>query len=153
MSQLDERSRVTKKIGPAVLKFVAQRWARGGNNRIFFAQELADFVELETTTAPASPDRILRALRQEGYFDYDVARANSEYTLLTGVFDPPKPAVIRPRSKSRVTIRVWFVDGFVDGRKAVDGPYLTEEAANKQNACFYDDRGTIKEETRKAVRA
>jgi len=154
MSQSDELSRVTNKIAPAVLKFVAQRWTRmTGENRTFFASELVAFVKAQIKTAPASPDRILRALRQEGHFDYDVDRTNSEYTLLTGVFDPPKPAAIRPRKKSHVTIRVWFVDGFVDGREAIDGPYLTEEEANKQNACFYDDEGTIKEEMRKAIRA
>lgn len=149
MSQSDELSRVTKQIAPAVLKFVFQCWARGGNNRIFFASELADFVEAETKTAPASPDRILRALRQEGHFDYDVDRTNSEYTLLTGVFDPPKPDAIRPRKKSHVTIRVWVLKGLAKHY----GPYLTEKEAINMNTVVCHGFGIVKEETRKAIRA
>lgn len=150
MSQLDELSRVTNKIAPTVLKFVAQRWTRiAGQNRTFFASELVAFVKAQINTAPASPDRILRALRQDGYFDYDVDRTNSKYTLLTGVFDPPKPEAIRPRKKSHVTIKVWVLKGLAKHY----GPYLTEKEAINMNLVVCNGFGIVKEETRKAIRA
>lgn len=64
-SQDEQLARVGTKIGPTVLAFC-------GLNEYFHAAQLRAYVVQETQVAPASPDRILRALRQKGLLDYEV---------------------------------------------------------------------------------
>jgi hypothetical protein len=64
-SQSEHLRRVAAKIGPVVLDFCSQYSS-------FHAAQLRAYVVKETQVAPASPDRILRALRQKGFLDYEV---------------------------------------------------------------------------------
>ena len=68
-------------------------WAR---RAYFHINELHDFVEEDVNIAPASPDRILRALRQEGKLDYDVIdRRNSYYLFKARPVPTPPPEPVR----------------------------------------------------------
>lgn len=71
-TQTEHLERVRSKIGRTVLAFCAR-------NNWFHAQDLKDFVESETTVAPASPDRILRDLRQRGLLKYEVIDRRASY--------------------------------------------------------------------------
>jgi hypothetical protein len=75
----EERRRVELKIKNLILRFYYER----RSNPIFFCDELRVFVSRNgALVAPASPDRILRMLRQQGHLDYKVTdRTQSEYTF------------------------------------------------------------------------
>jgi len=74
-------NRVKTKIGTLVTQFITNKWL--ANTPYFTAAELRGYIQLHTNTAPASPDRILRQLRLEGKFDYQVVnRKASEYQIL-----------------------------------------------------------------------
>lgn len=79
--QSDNLERVHAAIGPIVLRFCADRLLFGG---LFRADELRDYVAESVPTAPASSDRILRQLKQEGAVDYEVVnRRGSLYRVLS----------------------------------------------------------------------
>lgn len=82
-SENGELVRVRGKIGTAVLAFLKGRIKDG--NRTFYINELQKFVEgfvLSGAIAPASPDRVLRNLRQRGEVDYELLdRSNAEYRV------------------------------------------------------------------------
>lgn len=82
MEQQDiEFKRVRAAIGERIKVFIAQRLASGVTQ--FHAQDLRDFVAAVHPTAPASADRILRALRQDGELAYTVvSRSKSLYEAL-----------------------------------------------------------------------
>lgn len=74
----EDRERVALKIAGAILVFYKER----REQPVFFCDELRTFVAAHCLIAPASPDRILRMLRQEGRIDYKVTdRSQSEYTF------------------------------------------------------------------------
>jgi len=74
-------SRVRAAIGDRIVQFVSERLASGRVQ--FHAQDLRDYVSAVHPTAPASADRILRALGQEGRVHYAVvSRSKSLYEVL-----------------------------------------------------------------------
>lgn len=76
-TQADHLARVSSRIGAVVLAFCAERVGRE-----FVAQDLRDHVAHHELAAPASPDRILRLLRQGGLVDYVVVdRRKSLYRI------------------------------------------------------------------------
>ena len=75
-------SRVRGKIGPAIVAFLKGRIKTG--RRTFFINDLQGFVATATlgNVAPASPDRILRNLRQRGLVDYELLdRSSAKYRV------------------------------------------------------------------------
>ena len=69
--------RVKSRIGLLVLEFCRK-------HRTFRMENLRNFISSETSghVAPASPDRILRQLRREGFLDYRVlSRKESLYRV------------------------------------------------------------------------
>lgn len=77
-----ELERVSQRIEPAVYAFLRRRLASSRDR--FHMEELLDFVlhVPEIKVAPASPDRILRSMRQKGVIDYQVLdRAKSLYRI------------------------------------------------------------------------
>lgn len=67
-------------IAPLIRAFWAERRAADG---AFTADELRDYVGARLEAAPASPDRILRAMRQDGELDYVVVnRKRSQYRFV-----------------------------------------------------------------------
>src|SRR3981189_1962764 len=81
-SQDEELVRVGTKIGPTVLAFC-------GLNEYFHAAQLRAYVVQETQVAPASPDRILRALRQKGLLDYEVLDRRASFYRVKRVGPAP----------------------------------------------------------------
>lgn len=88
MSLFDQRveqrgnlERVTARVGALIVSFVAVALVGQQN---FTADQLRRFVLFhEPATAPASPDRILRQLRQQGRLNYRVVnRRQSLYEAL-----------------------------------------------------------------------
>jgi len=77
----EERSRVYGRIAPLILAFKAEV-----GDAEFHAEDLRRYVLLRAPEmAPASPDRILRELRQDGLLDYDVTnRRKSLYQFIEG---------------------------------------------------------------------
>jgi hypothetical protein len=74
-----ELQRVTGRIGLEVLAFCRSQ----PNGSTFHMAALTRFVVEETGVAPASPDRVLRALRQLGHLDYEIVnRRQSLYRIL-----------------------------------------------------------------------
>lgn len=74
--------RVTSAIGRAVLAFCRVRLAHGEPQ--FHADDLRSFVLRAHPTAPASADRILRALRRAGQVSYQVVnRRQSLYRVVS----------------------------------------------------------------------
>ena len=74
--------RVHAKVGDIILSFVVARGLRLGD-RTFTMAELLGVVSRARPVAPASADRILRLLRQEGHLNYRVVdRAASLYEVL-----------------------------------------------------------------------
>jgi hypothetical protein len=76
-SDPQERARVRSRIGSLILEFCRQ-------SDKFHMEDLRRFVERRVggRIAPASPDRILRQLRQERYLDYQVlSRTESLYRV------------------------------------------------------------------------
>lgn len=80
MTQDVHLTRVADNIGDLVLDFCRSQWYLG---RDFHAQELRDYIsDRNPLAAPASPDRVLRLLRQEKRVDYVViSRKNSLYRI------------------------------------------------------------------------
>ncbi len=78
--QQEQLSRVKARISPVVEEFITERWT--DDHREFTIRQLHDYIYTRTHTAPASPDRILRQLRLEGKFDYEVIdRWASKYRI------------------------------------------------------------------------
>lgn len=73
----EERERVKERIAPAILDFARAR------KREFFMDDLRRHITLTVgIVAPASPDRILRQLRQQKKLDYIVVdRRRSLYKI------------------------------------------------------------------------
>ena len=79
--QAVQLSRVKGKIKPAILAFYCHRKAT--KQLDFHADELRQWVLENHNVAPASPDRVLRDLRQSGELDYVVEkRSQSLYRFL-----------------------------------------------------------------------
>ena len=75
--QQENLERVRSKIAGAILSFRRGR-------EMFYIQELHDYVAERYPVAPASADRVLRALRRDGYLNYQVInRANSYYRFIS----------------------------------------------------------------------
>jgi hypothetical protein len=83
VSQQEEINRVKANIGDLVEAFVLHRWQVGQPR--FVMRDLHDYIFVRTQIAPASPDRILRQLRQEGKFDYDVIDRRASCYQITAV--------------------------------------------------------------------
>ena len=83
----EERARVYSRIAPLIMVFY-----RDNAGKQFHAEDLRRYVlAVEPDIAPGSPDRILRALRQEGKLDYVVIdRRNSLYQF-RAVLPQPTP--------------------------------------------------------------
>jgi hypothetical protein len=77
--QPEQIERVKEKIGRVIRAFVTMRGIDGE----FHADELRAYVRASCPSlAPASPDRILRALRQDGLLNYEVvSRRGSRYRI------------------------------------------------------------------------
>lgn len=76
--QRENIERVSSRISAAIVEFCSARMGKQ-----FFIEELRLFVARRTRVAPASPDRILRSLRQQGKLDYKVvSRSKSLYEVL-----------------------------------------------------------------------
>lgn len=76
-----ELHRVSSRINWAVLKFVDNRLTQ--DDRQFTEADLAAFVRSQMQTAPSSPTRILRMLREQGKINYRVvSRRKSLYEAL-----------------------------------------------------------------------
>lgn len=79
--QPEHLARVKHKIGILVLAFLDDR-VRSGRPE-FVISELHEWIRERAAVAPASPDRILRALRAEGRCHYDVIdRRASRYRVV-----------------------------------------------------------------------
>jgi hypothetical protein len=73
--------RVKGSIAPLVLEFARSRLELGCP--VFRIADLQHYVEGRARAAPASPDRVLRALRREGRLSYEVlSRPQSLYRVL-----------------------------------------------------------------------
>jgi hypothetical protein len=83
-SQGEHLERVRSRIGWVVIEFCEE-------GRYFHAQDLRDFVVERLKVAPASPDRILRDLRQRGLLNYEVIdrRASYYHVLPVGPQEQP----------------------------------------------------------------
>lgn len=76
LEQQSQLRRVRANIGSSVMAFLRERGVHG----TFHAKDLHEYVG--TGVAPASADRILRALRKDGLCDYEVvSRAGSFYRV------------------------------------------------------------------------
>ena len=76
-----EFDRVRAAIGDSIVRFLKERLASGRVQ--FHADELRRYVTAVHPTAPASADRILRSLRQDGVIAYQcVDRSKSLYEVL-----------------------------------------------------------------------
>lgn len=80
-NQAEHLHRVGAKIGVVVLSFCR-------THETFHAAELRAYVVRETSVAPASPDRILRALRQVGLLDYEVLDRRASFYRVKAVLEP-----------------------------------------------------------------
>lgn len=76
---ISDRTRVAERIGGYVVEFFADR----GDGSEFHADDLRQYViAREPKTAPGSPDRIMRLLRQAGRIQYAVVnRRKSLYRI------------------------------------------------------------------------
>jgi hypothetical protein len=83
MTQQSELGRVKTNIGELVEAFVLLRWETSQPR--FYKRDLHDFIFARTQIAPASPDRILRQLRQEGKFDYQVIDRRASCYQITAI--------------------------------------------------------------------
>jgi hypothetical protein len=79
--QASHLTRVTSKTSAAIAEF----FAKLDVGATFHAQELRDHVAAQVLTAPASPDRVMRKMRQVGEINYElVDRRGSLYRKLAG---------------------------------------------------------------------
>jgi hypothetical protein len=90
-SQRAHLSRVKSRIGAAILAFLRTRLADGRAE--FVMAELHAYVRSIYGIAPASPDRILRALRGEGRCEYVVVNRRASQYRVISVRDEPVPEV------------------------------------------------------------
>jgi len=76
--QREELTRVLSSIADYVIKFASER-----TGEVFTASDLCEYVwKFDRCIAPASPDRILRALKRAGAVCYDVVdRSKSSYRI------------------------------------------------------------------------
>jgi len=82
MGEQDENlDRVTARIGVAIVAFFRARTEM--DQRDFHVEDLRIYVRSQIgMIAPASSDRVMRSLRQEGFINYSViSRANSLYRI------------------------------------------------------------------------
>ncbi len=78
--QPEERERVHVRIGPSIVEFARN------HQRPFFMDDLRRHLTLTVgIVAPASPDRILRQLRQQKKLDYIVVDRKRSLYLITEV--------------------------------------------------------------------
>jgi hypothetical protein len=71
----------TLTLRQVITLFIINRWKI--NAPYFTANDLNNYIRARIDAAPASTDRILRRLRQEGKFDYQVTnRKLSEYQII-----------------------------------------------------------------------
>jgi len=104
-AQAENIQRVRGRIGPAVYAFCCEHL--GGE---FHGSELKEYVEERAMVAPASPDRILRDLRQGGFIDYVIVSRSKSLYRITAVYGagngasitPPPRHAIRPRGLVRL---------------------------------------------------
>jgi hypothetical protein len=84
--QASHLHRVTSKTSAATTSAAtAEFFAKLEVGATFHAQELRDHVAAQVLTAPASPDRVMRKLRQVGEINYElVDRRGSLYRKLAG---------------------------------------------------------------------
>lgn len=95
--QRENIERVRLKIGSSVVRFVKFV----GINNTFHADDLRDWVVVETHVAPASSDRILRDLRQKNLINYKVIdRRKSLYKVLGTEEEQMKEAKLFNLSKN-----------------------------------------------------
>lgn len=74
-------TRVTGALASAILRFCRARLTTGRSE--FYANELREYVQGSQDSAPASADRVLRALRRQGVIEYTVvSRADSLYKIV-----------------------------------------------------------------------
>jgi len=74
-------TRVTSKTSVAIAEFFANLDV----GATFHAQEIRDYVAAQVLVAPASPDRVMRKMRQDGEINYElVNRRGSLYRKLAG---------------------------------------------------------------------
>jgi len=79
--QREHLQRVASKTSAAIAEFFAKLDVGAD----FRAQELRDHVAAQVQTAPASPDRVMRKMRQDGEINYEfVNRRGSLYRKLAG---------------------------------------------------------------------
>ena len=79
MTQVIQITRVKTSIGDHVAAFFANR----NHGDEFHGEELTDYVKRQASTAPGSPDRIMRQMRRAGELDYEVvSRSQSLYRIL-----------------------------------------------------------------------
>lgn len=81
--QQEHLDRVTKSVGNEIVKFFQNRISRGRPE--FYAHELRTWVYGVMTCAPASPDRVLRNLRQQGRIGYKLVSRRQSLYRATGV--------------------------------------------------------------------
>lgn len=81
--QQQELDRVTKSVGAEIIAFFQNRLTRGRPE--FRAHELRTWVYSVVTCAPASPDRVLRNLRQQGKVSYELVSRPLSLYRVTGV--------------------------------------------------------------------
>ena len=80
VNNAEHLERVKSRIGSAVLEFCRDRMRRFGGR--FHASDLHEAVNSACGAAPASADRVLRALRQQGALAYVVeSRSESLYLV------------------------------------------------------------------------
>jgi hypothetical protein len=80
-------TRVRNKIGPVILAFCASRLEDGRPE--FHADDLRKYVEAHNGVAPASPDRVLRDLRQKGELGYQNTDRRKSLYRIDWVGNPP----------------------------------------------------------------
>jgi hypothetical protein len=76
--QEENLNRVRSRIGHVIMEF-----ARIYAGRMFHADDLREYVREHYGVAPASPDRILRDLRQRGLLNYIVINRKQSLYLFT----------------------------------------------------------------------
>jgi hypothetical protein len=86
--QNEQIKRVTSKIGLVVLAFCREVFRSAVAQGKFHASDLRIYVAARELVAPASPDRILRFLRQLGWIDYEVIDRRASYYLIKWVRRP-----------------------------------------------------------------
>lgn len=85
-TQAEHIERVSIRIGAAIIAFAQLHLRLGGDLGRFYIDELRAYVtEVVGIVAPASPDRILRDLRQRGRLNYKVIDRGASLYQITEV--------------------------------------------------------------------